>query len=442
MESSNGNHRTPHSRELTAEVKYRLLLQISEKIIGTLKLDDILNHLLDAVRLVVAYDAAGIFILNRTGLIPRRGPLADLIAGTVLRGFDSWLPGSDPMLKSGKGIVGAVIRTGKSLICPDVRRDRRYIKGRGQTLSEIAVPVFLNGQVIGALNLESDQLGTYTEANVEMLQFFANAAAISIERAVLHRQLVEKKVIETQLEIAREVQASLLPKAPLRIPGYSIAGLNLPAYEIGGDYYDYIPFPNGHLGLAIADVSGKGIPAALIMATFRAALRTQIRNDFELPHIVQSVNRLLASSMGASGFVTAVYGILNPEAGTYIYSNCGHNPPVLLRSGGGVEMLDRGGAALGVLPEAEYDTAVAALDPGDTLVLYTDGVVEAANADGEEFGTERLIQVVKRTSGLDAQRIIKAVAKETRAHSRRHSYRDDFTIVILKRETALAPSGP
>jgi sigma-B regulation protein RsbU (phosphoserine phosphatase) len=439
MVTSDADHKTPHSRELTADVKYRLLLQIFGKIVGTLTLDDILNHLLDAVRLVSAYDAAGIFILSRTGLTPRRGPLADVIAGMALRGFDNRLPGSDPMLKSGKGIVGAVIRTGKSIVCPDVRRDRRYIKGRDQTLSEIAVPVFLSGQVIGALNLESDQVGTYSEVDVEMLQFFANAAAISIERAVLHRQLLQKKVLETQLEIAREVQASLLPKAPPQIPGYDIAGLNLPAYEIGGDYYDYIPFPNGHLGVPIADVSGKGIPAALIMATFRAALRTQVRNDFELPHIMQSINRLLVDWIGVSGFVTAVYGILDPAAGTYIYANCGHNLPVLMRADGGIEMLDRGGAALGVLAEAEYETAIVSLAPGDTLVLFTDGVVEAANADGEEFGPERLIEVLKRTSGSNAQKMVRAVVKETRAHARRHGYQDDFTIVVLRRQPPPQP---
>lgn len=441
MGNSDAKHKTQHPRSLTAEVKYRLLLQMSEKIVGTLKLDEILDHLLDTVRLVVAYDAAGIFILSRTGLTLWRGPLADVIAGMALRGFDNTLPGSDPMLKSGKGIVGAVIRTGKSIVCPDVRLDRRYIKGREQTLSEIAVPVVLSGHVIGALNLESDQVGTYTESDVEMLQFFANAAAISIERAVLHQQLLQKKVLESQLEIAREVQASLLPKTPPRIPGYEVAGLNLPAYEIGGDYYDYIPFPNGHFGLAVADVSGKGIPAALIMATFRAVLRTQVRNDFELPHIMQSVNRLLADWIGVSGFVTAVYGILDPVAGTYVYANCGHNPPVLLRSDGGVEMLDRGGAALGVLADAEYETAVVTLAPGDTLVLFTDGVVEAANADGEEFGPDRLLEVLKRTSGATVQKMIRAVVRETRAHSRRHGYHDDFTIVILRRRLSPQPAA-
>jgi len=175
------NQRVQYPSGLTAEVKYRLLLQIAEKIVGTLELDEILDHLLDAVRLVVAYDAAGIFILSRTGLTLRRGPLTDVIAGMALRGFDNRLPGSDPMLKSGKGIVGAVIRTGKSIVSSDVRLDRRYIKGRDQTLSEIAVPILVNGGVIGALNVESDQVGSYTEADFEMLQFFANAAALSID---------------------------------------------------------------------------------------------------------------------------------------------------------------------------------------------------------------------------------------------------------------------
>src|SRR5512135_1237216 len=122
MRTPEAKHGTTDSRSLTAEVKYRLLLQISEKIIGTLKLEDILDHLLDAVRLVVTYDAAGIFILSRTGMTLKRGPLTDVIAGMALRGFDSTLPGSDPMLKSGKGLVGAVIRTGKSIVCPDVRQ--------------------------------------------------------------------------------------------------------------------------------------------------------------------------------------------------------------------------------------------------------------------------------------------------------------------------------
>ncbi len=422
------------SEDVTAETKYRLLLQISQKLSGTLDLEEILGHLLDTVRLVVAYDAGGIFVLNRGELPIGKGPITNLIAGMAMRGFDHRAPEQDPMLRSGKGIIGSVIRTGRSAVVPDVRRDRRYVEGRQQTRSEIAVPIVLQGRVIGALNLESDQVGAFTEADVEMLQFFANAAAISIEKAVLHRQLLEKKDIERQLNIAREVQNGLLPSTPPRINGYDIAAVNLPSYEIGGDYYDYIAFPNGHLGVAVADVSGKGIPAALIMATFRAALRTQVRNDFELSHIMHSVNLLLSESIGTSDFVTAVYGILNPEAGTYVYSNCGHNPPMLLRADGRIETLNQGGPALGVFKEARYETAFTTLGREEALVLYTDGVIETADLKGREFGPERLENALRGASARGAGRMIQAVIDETRSFSGRNGYQDDFTLMVLKRQ--------
>ena len=421
------------SQAVTAEAKYRLLLEILQKLSGTLDLEKILSHLLDAVGLVVSYDAAGIFVLNRGELPIGKGPMTNLIAGVATRGFEFRAPEQDPMLRSGKGIIGSVIRTGKSTVVPDVRRDKRYVEGRRETRSEIAVPIALQGRVIGALNLESDQICAFTEADVEMLQFFANAAAISIEKAVLHRQLLEKKDIERQLGIAREVQTSLLPVAPPRIDGYDIAAVNLPSYEIGGDYYDFIRFSNGHLGVAVADVSGKGIPAALIMATFRAVLRTQVRNDFELSHIMHSVNLLLSESIGASNFVTAVYGVLNPEVGTYVYSNCGHNPPVLLRSDGRIETLNQGGPALGVFKEAGYETAFTTLGEEETLVLFTDGVIETTDLQGHEFGLERLEEVLRGAGDRSAGRMIQAVIDETRSFSGREAYQDDFTLIVLKR---------
>jgi len=424
------------SGDLTSEVKYRLLLQISQKLSGTLELEEVLNHLLDTVRLVVAYDAAGVFVLNRAVHIPGKGPIATLIAGVAIRGFDRHKPEEDPMLRSGEGVVGWVIRTGRSAVIADVRRDTRYVEGRSQTLSEIAVPIVSNQRVIGALNLESDQVGAFTETDVEMLQFFANAAAISIEKAMLHRELLEKKAIERQLEIAREVQAGLLPEAAPQLPGYDIAAINLPTFEIGGDYYDFIPFPNSHLGIVVADVSGKGIPAALIMATFRAAIRTQVRNDFELSHIMASVNLLLTESIGAAGFVTAVYGVFDPAAGTYIYSNCGHNPPIILRADGGTDRLESGGAALGIFAEAGYETAVATVNPGDVLALYTDGVVETSDPAGNEFGCDRLERALRAASGSGAQPMIESVVAETRTFAGTQGYQDDFTLVILKRHGA------
>lgn len=422
--------------ELSPEIKYRLLLEISQKISVTLDLGEVLSHLIDTVRSFVSYDAAGIFILNLDELRVTHGRTTNVIAGMALRGFADRAFDSDPMLRSGKGIVGWVIGSGERLIVPDVRLDGRYVEGRSDTLSEVAVPIMINQRVVGALNLESDRLASFTEADADLLQFFASAAAISIEKAILHGQLLEKRRIESQLEVARGVQSSLLPKHPPRIPGYDIAGINLPTWQVGGDYYDFVPFPNSHCGIAIADVSGKGVPSALIMATFRAALRTQVRNDFELFHIIEAVNGLLSESLGDAEFVTAVYGVLDPAEGRFIYTNCGHNPPLLLRAGGTTELLERGGMALGIFPDNRYETEVVTLAPGDSLVLYTDGVIEIEDRSGAEFGPERLERLLRRRLDNSAEDMIQAVVRATRRFAGAEAYPDDFTLVILKRTSA------
>jgi sigma-B regulation protein RsbU (phosphoserine phosphatase) len=164
----------------------------------------------------------------------------------------------DAMLRSAEGIVGHVIRSGETVLANDVARDPRYLVGRPQTRAELAVPIVSNGRVVGALNLEADQVGAFTAADAEVLEFFASVAALSIEKVVLHHERLEKQRMEHQLGLAREVQKGLLPAALPSLPGDDVAAVQLPTWTIGGDYYDYIPQPDGRLGLVIADVSGKG----------------------------------------------------------------------------------------------------------------------------------------------------------------------------------------
>ncbi|MGE5200409.1 MAG: PP2C family protein-serine/threonine phosphatase [Rhodospirillaceae bacterium] len=290
------------------------------------------------------------------------------------------------------------------------------------------------GDVIGALNLESDTLDAFSEADVEFLEFFAVAAAISIEKAVLHREMLEKHRIEQQLRIAKQVQLALLPAANPVLEGYDIAGTNVPTWEIGGDYYDYLPQPDGRLGLVIADVSGKGVPAALIMATFRAALRAQRVKGAPFDAMAGRLNRMLADSMDASRFVTAFYGLLDPRTGAIGYANCGHNPPLLLRAAGARELLASGGPALGMWPEASFAPGASSVGLGDVLVLYTDGVIEVMNRAGEMFGLERLEDVVRRRRGGASRDLVAAVLDATRAFAGRPGYEDDFTLMIIQRD--------
>jgi sigma-B regulation protein RsbU (phosphoserine phosphatase) len=425
--------------ELTAETKYRLLTRISHEIRDTLDLDEILNHLLDMVHSVLDYDAAGIFVLNQDLVHPHGKRPRELIAGIVRRGFDYHPPGSDPMLNLGLGIVGHVIRTSESVVAHDVRKDSRYIEGRKGTLSQITVPVLRNDRAIGALNIESDKLAAYSDSDVEVLRFFADAAAISIEKAMLHRQILDSKLIEEQLRLAQHVQSRLLPGRDPEIPGYDIAGICISTYEIGGDYFDYLHLPDGGIGIVVADVSGKGVPAALIMAAFRALLRTQTRIDPEPARIASSLRRLLPDFTGEANFVTSVYGVLNPADGRFTYTNCGHEPPILFRAGGGIEKLGIGGPLLsGVLEGVSYRTFEVTLAPGDLLLLYTDGVVEVMKEEEEEeeFGVTRLERVVQRFLHLPVSEIIGEIIRATREFAGSENYEDDFTLVIVGRKPA------
>ena len=418
---------------LTPELKYRLLLELSQRISRTLDLQVVLQDLLQALHPAVAYDAAGVFVLNRAvSLIRRSDP--NLIAGMVQIGFDD-PPADDPMLRSGKGIIGHVIHTGEVANAPDVRVDRRYVAGRQQTRSELAVPIVGEAGVIGCLNVESDRLAAFSPEDAELLEFFASSAAVSIEKALLHRQVLDKQRIEDQLRVAREVQSGLLPVAPPDLPGYDIAAVALPTWAIGGDYYDYVPLDRGRLGLVVADVSGKGIPAALIMATFRAALRTEMRRHAHLGTVAARLNRAVLESRDASRFVTAFCGVLDGASGRLTYVNCGHNPPLLLRASGGRERLQHGGPALGLLGEARFEAGTAALEPGDCLVLYTDGVVEPTDDDDREFGTERLEAAVREAAGRPAAEALRSVIGATRAFAGRDDYDDDFTLVVVQRGT-------
>lgn len=338
------------------------------------------------------------------------------------------------MLTQGKGIIGHVIKTGESLVIPDVNLDPRYVAGRLGTLSEIAVPIIRGDRAIGALNLESNQRAAYNDGDVEVLRFFADAAAISVEKAMLHRQILESERLEEQLRVAQEVQSRLLPDAAPHVPGYEIAGTCLSTYEIGGDYFDYIRLANEELGIVVADVSGEGVPAALIMAAFRALLRTGARDEPDPARLGQTLNRLLPDFTARVDFVTAVYGVLEPSSGRFTYANCGHNPPMLFLVDGGVKSLKSSGPGLSVLEDVDYHAHEVIIGPGDLLLLYTDGVVEMATEEGEDFGVERLGHLVRRSRNLPVPAIIEGIVQETQAFSGLHSFQDDFTLVIIRRD--------
>lgn len=399
-----------------------VLLEISKTLSAPLDLDEVLEAIFRSLRQVVRYAAAAIYLVNRSS------QRLELVR-------ESGYPvGSDEAFRIsvGEGIVGWVAKTGEAVIVPDVRRDPRYVSARAETRSELAAPLVLEGRTIGVFNLESDHEDAFHGGHLEMLAVFAAQAAVSIERTRLTRELLDRRRLEKELAIAREIQASFLPKRAPEVPGFDLAGATQPHDEVGGDYFDFIRVSDARLGIAIADVSGKGIPAALIMAGFRMSLLAEIRNEFTMRAVMRKVNSLLHESTERDKFVTMFYGVLDWKNRSLSFSNAGHNPPLLLRADGRVQYLLEGGVALGVLPDARYEERPVALHPGDVLLLYTDGVSEAELPTGEQFGTERLERCLKRLASGTAHEILKGVVDEVSAYAGEHGVTDDLTLVVVK----------
>jgi serine phosphatase RsbU (regulator of sigma subunit) len=418
--------------ELTSEIKYQLLRDISHKIRGTLDLDKILNLLLDLLANIIDYDAAGIFILSEDINHPGYHQTKQKIASMVQRGFGNLPLESDAMLMEGKGIIGQTIKSGKSIILNDVTKDERYIAGRKETRSEITAPILRNGKTIGALNVESDKLAAFDPADIEALNFFAEASAISIEKALLHYQILEKKKIEEQLKLAKDVQLSLLPGSEPEIPGYTFASVCIPTYEIGGDYFDYVPIDEDRIAIVIADVSGDGVPAALIMAAFRALLRYNARLFSNPAELMQLMNEHVSEFMRKRDFISIFYGILNHKDHSFIYSNCGHNPALHLSSKK-IKLIEGGGPSLNLLKDAEFKTFELKLERNDQILLYTDGVVEVFSKEKKQFGLDRLIDIFNFNIDRTPTEIIEKIIFSTKEFSSSDFYNDDFTLLVLKR---------
>ena len=399
----------------------QILLESSRLLMSSLDLDEVLDAIMDSLQKAVPYNAAGIFLVNSDGEVER----------IVDRGYDleggSYLEG-----KAGKGLVGWVASTGKPLVIDDVSKDPRYEKARAATRSEMVVPITAGDRLVGVFNVERDILSGFFEADLDLVHAFAQHAGVAIERARMHAASMEQRRIKAELQTARNIQKTFQPGGDPIIPGVDVAGVNIPSEEVGGDYYDFIDIVEGQTGIAIADVSGKGIPAALIMASFRASLIAEIRNNYALRVIMEKVNRLLCERNNESRFVTGIYGVLDTRNRVLTFCNAGHNPGILRRADGTIFLLKEGGTALGIFKDAKYEERAVSLVPGDLLVFYTDGVTEAIGTDGSMFEIDRLIDLLHSMALRPARDIVVAVREAIRDFADPNAPDDDITMVVIR----------
>jgi sigma-B regulation protein RsbU (phosphoserine phosphatase) len=415
---------------LTLAAKLRMLLEITRKISRSLNLEEVLAQVMDTLDQLLPYDAAGIYIIRRDPHLSEGGTASLVFHAEAVRGYDIEEL-MELRLRLGQGLIGWVAEMGEAVVVPDVREDARYVNARKETRSEVVAPIISNDSVIGVFDLESDNLNAYTEDDKQLLMLLSSQVAIIVEKAMLHEQLVEKKRLEAQLEVARQVQLALLPERDPELEGFDISGYNFSTEEVSGDYYDFVKPYEDQLGLVIADVSGKGVPASLLMAFLRASLRSAIHTGYAPNVAMAKVNYLLWESIDPHQFVTCFYGVLDATNRTLAFVNAGHNPLLILNPDG-PRFVERGGLPLGLFKDTRYYEYYLPIDSGQILVLYTDGATEAQSPEGQEYGRSRLVDAVRRSRDRGAREMIDFIYNDIFEWTGGRGSGDDVTFVIIK----------
>lgn len=333
---------------------------------------------------------------------------------------------------------GWMLKYQKPLLINDLQADDRFqlVEKEAHGIhSLLSVPLLFKGQMIGSLNVFNKRIpGGFTEAERRLLAIIATQSAQVIENARLSEEEQALLLMQEEMRLAYKIQMDLLPRQPPNFPGYDIAGKSAPAKVVGGDYYDFTEMGEHRIGLCLGDVSGKGMPAALLMANLQATLRGQTQQNLSPSVSLRRSNTLLLKSTDTDRFATLFFGILDVENHRLLYSNAGHNYPFLIRPDRGSRCLEAGGTVLGCFEDVAYIEDVVSLEPGDILVVYSDGITEAVDKRDEGFGEERLLKTI--IEGLDdtAEQLIQRIIKSVNIYVGELPQMDDMTLVVVKRE--------
>ena len=382
-------------------------------------------------------------------------PLADLFplildlaiqAVGAQRGALMSLEGETLVLRAHKGegfrisshVRDKVIKEKASILVRDAQLDANF-KDRMSIVEQkvhtmMAAPLQTEERIMGLIYVDSPFiLREFGKDDLRLLTVMANTAAIRIENARLAEIEEADRRIQRDLSQAAEIQRGALPSRPPRLAGADVAGFNVPCRTVGGDYYDYFPYSDARAGLALGDVSGKGMPASLMMMALHARVQVLAEDPSDLAAFMTRLNKATCVNCPSNRFITFFFCVLDAATGELAYANAGHNPPVLMRADGSAEMVEGGGPVLGLLPMAPYREMRVRLEPGDLLALYSDGVTEADNTAEEEFGEERLIEALRQNRTEPAEAIVQAVRNALAGFTAKAPQADDITLVIAKR---------
>jgi len=384
-------------------------------------------------------------------------PLADLFklimdlsidAVGAARGVLMTVEGDDLVVRAARGegfrissmVRDRVINEKTSLLVRDARLDQAFAERMSivqqQIRSMLAVPLQTDDRVIGLIYLDSPHfVHEFTKDDLNLLTVMANIAAIRIEHTRLAEVEAAERMLAKELQQAADIQQRLLPVAAPTVPGLDLAGYNAACRTVGGDYYDFLPYPDGRVAMVVADVAGKGMPAALLMSSLQARVQVLFDDPTNLAALVTRLNRIITTTCPTNRFITFFICVLDPNNDEITYVNAGHNPPLLVHgTSGTVDKLEGTGLILGIVPMAQYEQKTIKMQKGDVVVLFSDGVTEASRLDiDEEFGEDRLATNVAELTEMPAQSIIETVNQRVQEFTKGAPAADDITMVVARR---------
>ena len=405
--------------------KLHFLREATKALASTLDLGELLGCILEVAKAQADAERGTLFLVDEK---------AEEIWSLIAHGLEK----REIRLPLGRGIAGHVAKSGEILNIPDAYADSRFNRDVDaqtgyRTRNILCLPIRnKNGKIIAALQLLNKRSGGFSPEDVDFLLTLSDHMALALENAQLHRALLEKERLEREMALARDIQRSLLPDKAPRLPGFDIAVTNEPCYEVGGDYYDFLPLGPDTLLVVIADVEGKGISSAMVMSNLQATLRALVRNLHSLENLAESLNHMIRAGTRGEKYLTMFLGLIDIPRKALEYINCGHVPPVIVRTKGEPLDLTEGGTVVGLFDNVRYKGGQFKFETGDVLVLCTDGITESMDEEDEEYGTGRLINCVRGVISQSAGEIVDAVNADVAGYSRMGTHLDDKVMIAIK----------
>ncbi len=345
---------------------------------------------------------------------------------------------SRPKIQVSQSIISRAIDQQSSLIISHVSTDPKYGTQdsviRLNIQSAMCVPLWNNKRIIGIVYADrTSSTHHFTREDLTLLTLLSNLAAVKIEQVKQYQQLLEKTRMEQELEIAALIQKRLLPTQSPKWEEGEIAGINIPCHQVSGDYYDYIDIDRDRLGIVVADVSGKGAGPALYMAGLRSYLYAQIHSEYDIERMLAHLNDFIYKDTKPNDFISFIFCELNKQNGELKYINAGHNPPIIINKKKEIIRMDSCGFCLGMFPSVRYQANSLVLEPGAIAILFTDGIIEGRNQKKEEYSEQRLIEFIRKNTGLSAAKLREAICAEVKDFVSGAEQEDDNTLVIISR---------